>query len=216
MPNDVQTKRAVLYTRISLGDKRQSNAMQLSRLRDWAAERDWQIIAEVSDNITGDPDRRRGEPPGLQSALRLIGEGKANVLVVFALDRIVRSPQHLIELVRRVEGKGGRVASYLDGDTIDAGSDIGELILFIRGRVARMERKLTSRRTQEGMAAAKARGARLGRPKVALPDRADVERLRAEGLSFLDIAHQLNTNSWRVRRALGYQPPYERRPSTVV
>jgi DNA invertase Pin-like site-specific DNA recombinase len=89
-------------------------------------------------------------------------------------------------------------------------SDVGELLLFVRGWMARMELKLIRTRTKEGMAAARARGVKIGRPRIEEPRAEEARRLRAQGLTYGQIAERLGTTQMRVRRALGYLYPKER------
>src|SRR4051812_15894003 len=87
--------RAVLYVRISKGDKQDARS-QLGALRPFVKSRGWMEVATERDSVTGDPTRRKGDPAGLRAALRLLEAREADVLVVFAADRLVRSPMGLI------------------------------------------------------------------------------------------------------------------------
>lgn len=192
--------RAVLYARVSRTDGEQDPEVQLRALRQWAAQRGWEVVAEEADRVTGDPSRRRREPPGLGRALERLAQRRADVLAVFSADRLLRSTVGLLQLVGRVQSYGAHVASYQDGTDLDTTSDLGELMVFMRGWVARMELRLIRSRTREGMAAARAKGARIGRPPVELPDAQAVAELRAQGLTLRQVARQLGVNYWRVRR----------------
>lgn len=181
--------RAVLYARVSRDDGVQDPQVQLHALREWAATRGWKIVGEQFDRITGDPGRRKGDPPGLRAALQLVQDRKVDVLAVFAADRLVRSPVALLQLVARVQQLGGHVASLQDGSDLDTTTDLGELYLFLRGWMARMEMRLLRARTKAGLARARAEGKRLGRPPLANP--IVVAQLRAAGCTWTEIATQL-------------------------
>lgn len=181
--------KAILYARVSRDDGVQDPQVQLHALREWAASRGWKIVGEQFDRITGDPGRRKGDPPGLRAALQLVQDRKADVLAVFAADRLVRSPVALLQLVARVQQLGGHVASLQDGSDLDTTTDLGELYLFLRGWMARMEMRLLRARTKAGLARARAEGKRLGRPPLA--DARTVAQLRANGRTWPEIATQL-------------------------
>ena len=181
--------RAVLYARVSRDDGVQDPQVQLHALREWAGARGWKVVGEQFDRITGDPGRRKGDPPGLRAALQQIQDRSADVLAVFAADRLVRSPVALLQVVARVQQLGGHVASMQDGADLDTTSDLGELYLFLRGWMARMEMRLLRARTKAGLARARAEGKRLGRPPLADP--IAVVQLRAAACTWSEIAMQL-------------------------
>jgi DNA invertase Pin-like site-specific DNA recombinase len=121
----------------------------LAILRQFAGDRKWAVGSEHYDKVTGDPSRRgQQDPPGLRAALaRVEGLHGSGVLVVTSVDRLVRSPSELLSLVGRVQALPGAVCSMEDGADCDTTTDTGELLLFIRGWLARMEIKFIRRRT---------------------------------------------------------------------
>lgn len=193
--------RAVLYARVSTRDKQDPEA-QLARLREWARARGWIVVAEERDRVTGDAAKRRGDPPGLARALRALEERRADMLAVFAADRLVRSPTGLLALVSRVQALGGHVASFQDGADLDTTSDMGELLVFLRGWYARMELKLIRARISAGLDRARAQGTRLGRPKTVIVAPADVQRLRHAGRSWAQVAEALGCTVAAARRSI--------------
>jgi len=99
--------------------------------------------------------------PGLDKALESLSNG--DVLVVWRLDRLGRSLPHLIEIVQALGGRGVEFQSV--SEAIDTTSAGGRLVFHIMGALAEFERSLISDRTRAGMAAAKARGQVVGRPR---------------------------------------------------
>jgi DNA invertase Pin-like site-specific DNA recombinase len=84
------------------------------------------------------------------------------VLVVWKLDRLGRSLAHLIGIITDL---GGRCIGFRSlTEAIDTTTAGGRLIFHVMGALAEFERALISERTKAGMAAAKARGALIGRP----------------------------------------------------
>lgn len=194
--------RAVLYVRVSRSDGAQEPETQLRQLRELARVKGWRVVAEKEDRVTGDPLRRGRNPAGLVEALALIERRKAEVLAVFAADRLVRSPVHLLQLVALVQAAGGRVASLQDGADLDTTTDAGELFLFLRGWWAKMEIRLTRARTLAGLDRARAAGKRFGRPATALPPLQQLQALLGSGIKDRTLlAKQLGCTTWAVRKA---------------
>jgi DNA invertase Pin-like site-specific DNA recombinase len=129
---------AVLYARVSDADKQDTEQM-LRSLERFVDGRRWPVGARCWDKITGDPGRRSGDPPGLATALAYVQRlGGRGVLVVTGVERLVRSPIALLQMIARVQALSGAVCSMEDGADCDTTSDVGELALFVKGWFARM------------------------------------------------------------------------------
>src|SRR6266480_7676913 len=137
------------YVRVSKQD--QHEALQIDALKEAGCKK-WFL-----DKITGAVAQRQG----LDEALNFLREG--DTLVVWKLDRLGRSLQHLIETITALEQRGIGFKSLTEH--IDTTTPGGKLIFHIFGALAEFERDLIRERTQAGLAAARARGRRGGRPK---------------------------------------------------
>jgi len=191
--------RAVLYARTSTKGDRQDCRSQLTALRPFVRSRGWQEIAVERDRVTGDPTRRRGDPPGLRAALRRLETREADVLVVFSCERLVRSPTHLIGLVSRVQAMGGAVVSMQDAADLDTTTDHGELYLFLTGWFARLQLKLTRARVLAGLQRARDRGVRLGRKPVHV-DTSGLLEARRKVPSWRLLAQRYGVSAATIRR----------------
>jgi len=138
------------YARVSTQDQK------LDLQRDALTAAGCSILYE--DQISGSHAKR----PGLDQALARLGTGI--VLVVWRLDRLGRSLPHLIEILRSIESKGAGFVSL--SESIDTTSAGGRLVFHMMAALAEFERTLIVERTQAGLAAAKARGAQLGRRRL--------------------------------------------------
>ena len=98
--------------------------------------------------------------PELAKTIDMLREG--DTLVVWRLDRLGRSLKHLIELVTELEESGIGFKSLTE--SMDTTTNNGKLIFHIFGALAEFERNLIRERTQAGLAAARARGRKGGRP----------------------------------------------------
>jgi len=101
------------------------------------------------------------ERPGLSEALDFLRPG--DVLVVWRLDRLGRSLKMLIETLTLLSERG--IGFRSPTEQIDTTTPGGKLIFHIFGSLAEFERDLIRERTQAGLAAARARGRKGGRPK---------------------------------------------------
>ena len=206
-----RTLRAVLYARVSTRDKGQDTETQFGALRPWALGRGWHVVGEESDQVTGDPLRRKGDPPGLRRALRMIETRTADVLVVFSADRLVRSATGLLALVTRVQSMHAHVASYQDGSDLDTTTDVGELLVFIRGWWARMQMKTTRAASIAGVARARSEGRIPGRRREVELTPAqlfELHELRACGWSWKRLADRFASSAGTVRRRFAESVPY--------
>ena len=105
----------------------------------------------------------RCDRPGLTKCLDTLESG--DILVVWRLDRLGRSLRHLITLVEDLRDRGIGFRSLQEG-AIDKTSASGELIFNIFSALAQFERRLIQERTRAGLAVARARGRRGGRPRI--------------------------------------------------
>ena len=101
------------------------------------------------------------ERPGLHDALEYAREG--DTLLVWRLDRLGRSLKDLIETVSGLEKRCVGFRSLQE--SIDTTTSGGRLIFHVFGALAEFERNLISERTYAGLAAARARGRKGGRPR---------------------------------------------------
>ncbi|WP_425425136.1 recombinase family protein [Brevundimonas viscosa] len=175
------------YARVSTGD--QNLDLQEQALRGAGVEKLY------SDRASGGAVSR----PGLDQALSALKPG--DVLVVWRLDRLGRSLPHLIDVVSALGAKGIGFRSLADG--IDTTTAQGKLVFHLMGALAEFERALISERTQAGLRAAKARGARLGRRPVLAPAQiAHAQKLVADGESPTAVARTLQVGRATLYRAL--------------
>jgi DNA invertase Pin-like site-specific DNA recombinase len=136
------------YARVSTVD--QDPSLQLDALR--AAGCD-ELFEERASGA-------RSDRPVLAQAMKFAREG--DTLVVWRLDRFGRSLKDLIENVQALRDKGVGFRSLAESvDTTTAG---GQLVFHVFGALAEFERELIRERTLAGLAAARARGRKGGRP----------------------------------------------------
>ena len=99
--------------------------------------------------------------PRLKTALRYVKKG--DTLVVWRLDRLGRSLQHLVEIINRLSKKGIKLVSL--SESIDTSNSTGTMLAGLFAVMAEYERNLIRERTLAGLAAARQRGRVGGRRK---------------------------------------------------
>jgi len=140
------------YARVSTGF--QDLSLQINELKAAGCE------PIFTDKVSGTKSNR----PGLDDCLKTLKAG--DTLVVWRLDRLGRSMQHLVVVVTDLKTRGIAFRSLRDG-AIDTTSASGELIFNIFAALAQFEAELIRERTRAGLAAARARGRNGGRKPVA-------------------------------------------------
>jgi DNA invertase Pin-like site-specific DNA recombinase len=124
-----------------------------------------------------------------------------DVVVVWKLDRLGRSVQHLVSVVNDLAERGVGFRSITE--SIDTTTNGGKLIFHIFAALAEFERGLIVERTQAGLAAARARGRTGGRPPALTPAKVKVARkLYVEGTPVAEIAEALGVGVATIYRNL--------------
>lgn len=142
------------YMRVSTDGDRQVLDLQRDALI--AAGVDERHLFE--DRVSGS----RTDRAGLAKALAFARTG--DCLVVWKLDRLGRSLPHLLTTVTGLKERGIAFRSLTE--QMDTTTPQGELLFHVFGALAQFERSLTQERVRAGLAAARRRGRRGGRPTV--------------------------------------------------
>ena len=126
------------------------------------------------------------------------------MLVVWKLDRLARSLHDLVVIAEDLKGRGvGLKILTGEGAAVDTTHPQGRMIFGILAVMAEFERELMSERTVAGMAAAKRRGVRLGRPlKLSEYQRREAASMLDAGKARADVAALLGVHVGTLRRAL--------------
>lgn len=154
--------RAVLYIRVST-DKQAEHGHSIDAQRDrLTAYADRYALQVVEVIVDGGESAGTLNRPGLRRAVEMVEAGEADVIVATKGDRISRNLRDLLNLAATLAEHGASIATA-DG-TFDTTTPVGKAMTQMQGVFAELERELIAQRTREGMAAAKAKGVRLGRP----------------------------------------------------
>ncbi len=160
--------------------------IQVEQVRRAAGERGWNVVAEhVDAGVSGGRDRR----PALDALVEQVERHEVDVVVVARLDRLGRSLAHVLKLLDLFSKHGVQFVSLADAG-LDGTTAVGRMTLQLCAVFAEFERSLLRERTVAGLAAARARGAVVGRPRRELDLRA-AHVLLTEGHSLRAVAEML-------------------------
>lgn len=148
------------YARVSKADGSQTTDLQRDALLAVGVEPE-QLYEE---HASGKQDDR----PQLAACLKALRAG--DTLIVWKLDRLGRDLRHLVNVVHDFTERGvGLKVLTGQGATIDTTTASGKLVFSIFAALAEFERELISERTKAGLASARARGRKGGRPYKMTP-----------------------------------------------
>lgn len=186
----------VAYLRTSTKDQTLGIEAQRAKAQAYAQAQGGQIIAEFEEHESGKNDNR----PQLALAIAECERTGGATLLIAKLDRLSRKVAFLFELKEQLEAKG------LDAICVDQPEIMkSTLMLGVMASLAQQERELISTRTKEALAAKKAQGVKLGRPKGAdltSAVKASVEKrmndaqawAETQGKAIMRMAKSMNTN----------------------
>jgi DNA invertase Pin-like site-specific DNA recombinase len=205
----MKTKRVGLYARVSTNNG-QDPEVQLRELREFCERRGFQVVEEFVDKgISGSCERR----PALDRMMAACRRRLVDAVIVYRYDRFARSLRHLVTALEVFNSLGIDFLSLHEG--VDTSSANGRLFFNIFASIAEFERELARDRVRSGLAAARAKGKRLGRPR-AIADVDEIASLRASGASWRAISRQTGISARTIRRlASGCgKNPGENEPAT--
>ncbi len=187
-----------LYARVSTDG--QDPELQLSALRAHAANRGWVITGEFIDQgYSGAKEKR----PALAQLMKAAWSGGLQAVLVWRFDRFARSVKHLTKALEEFRSLNLNFISLQE--QFDTSTPIGQAMFTIIGVMAQLERDIIRERVRAGLAIAKARGKRLGRPLVRV-NQQELKSLQTGGLSLHEMARQLHCSRSTVRRRLKEVP----------
>jgi DNA invertase Pin-like site-specific DNA recombinase len=178
--------------------------------RDSAASQGWVVVVIFARGPDGNPlwdyAVRRGWEENvhvvtdLDALIRLVWAGKVEIVLASNLNGLGRSLYQLVRVLR--DFVAHKVALIIPSAGIDTSKVPGKVILDTLDAIEELKREATREGINEGLAHAKARGVRLGRPRKVNAYRDDVARLRAQGLTGRAIAKDLRIPSSNVFRLI--------------
>ena len=212
------TTRTIAYLRVSTdkqADAGVSLDAQQDKARAYAALYDLELVEVIVD---AGESAKTLDRPGLQRALALLKNGKADALLVAKLDRLTRSVVDLGKLIETYFAPG-KAALLSVSEQIDTRSAAGRLVLNILASVSQWERETIAERTRDAMRHKQANGEYIGGPAPygsqlvngeLVADAAEqgviqqARELRDSGLSLAAVAKELDRRGIQARNGKAF------------
>jgi DNA invertase Pin-like site-specific DNA recombinase len=190
------TFRVARYLRVSKID--QDPRLQDDETAEFIQRRGWELAGTYIDHgVSGARDKRPELDHLLEDARR---RRKFDAVVVWKSDRLFRSLRHMVLTLDDLSSYG--VAFVSVTEPFDTTCPSGKLLLHMVAAMSEFERGILIERVRAGVAAARRRGERLGRPPARLDD-AELRRLRSEGWTMRRIAEHMGVGASTIQRRLG-------------
>jgi DNA invertase Pin-like site-specific DNA recombinase len=190
-----------LYARVSTDHQTTTN--QLRELQMVAERHGWEIVGEYVDRgqSGAKPPTAR---PRLAELMLAVAQRHVDLVAAWSVDRIGRSLQDLLAVLAELHAKG--VDLYLHQQGVDTTTPAGRALFQMLGVFAEFERAMIVERVNAGLARARDKGTRsgrpIGRPRVEISKEHRIRELRRKGVALLKIAREVGCGTSVVQRVL--------------
>ena len=176
--------KAAIYARVSTSNNGQDPAMQTRELEEYCQRRGWEVAScYVDTGISGSKESR----PELDRLMADAHRRRFDAVAVWKFDRFDRSVSHLLRALETFKALGIDFVSL--SEQVDTSTPTGKMVFTVLGAVAELERSLIAERVRAGIRNARAKGKKLGRPRVTV-DASRIAALRALGRSWGTICRE--------------------------
>ncbi len=187
--------RIAIYSRTST--QKQDTQNQLVQLRDFATKQNWRIVAEYIDTGCTGGTSDRGQ---FQKMFMDASQRKFDLLLFWSLDRLSREGVYeTLTHLNRLTACGVEYRSFSE-QFFDSCGVFRDAVISILAVLAKQEKVRMVERTKAGLAVARAKGRRLGRPRTVTASRLQVSELRALGFSWRKIGRDLGISPRSAQR----------------
>ncbi|WP_321994646.1 recombinase family protein [Clostridium butyricum] len=162
------------YMRISTNKEKQKMDRQRITLEQYARENNFSFNEIVEERISG--TIKSESRPGLNMLIHKLRPG--DILIITDIDRLGRNADDVIIQFKKLKAEGIRIIAldtpYLNewdkAQNSSMYNMIADIFITLKAHIAEQEREKTVIRINQGLAAARLKGKKLGRPPVQLPD----------------------------------------------
>lgn len=199
-------KKVAIYLRVSTeglkGGREQTTGSQRTEIEAYLKSKaisEFEVYEDVG--ISG----RKKDRAALNKLLKDCKSGKVSMVVVYKLDRVARSLSHLLEIV--TDFKNWNIEFISVKDSLNMDTATGMLMFSILGAFAEFEAATIKERVMSGLANARAKGVKLGRPFKT--GHSVVGKLKEEGKSVFEISEITGLSTKTVYRNLKQGEKYD-------
>ena len=208
----VMSKKTIIYARVPTIDQgvdfpflyytAQLN-MQVEELRRVALQRNWEVTKIIIEKKTG--VKGRSFRQGLDDLLTAVTKQEVDVVMVWDINRLGRSVTDLVATMDTINNAGANM--YIHTQGIDTHTASGRAMFGMISIFAEFEKSMNKERVRSGLAMAKSKGVKLGRPTVKKRLIAKIEDALREGKSVRMTAKELKSSIGtvsRIRQRMSY------------
>ena len=187
-----------IYSRVSTAH--QDDQGQYDELVALCQRSGWTIAKVYREKISG--TKSADARPELKQLLIEAKQRKFEKVIVWSADRLARSMRHLVNVLGELNDCQVQIFSYKQG--IDTSTPMGSTLWQFLGIFAEFENGIRRERQATGIAKARERGVKLGRPSsMTASKRQRILELRQQGLGINKIAKLLGVGSGSVTKTVG-------------
>ena len=181
---NTENKKIALYARVSTSMQQNGLDSQKRALEEWCKRKELKSYLIYEDeNQSGTKYSR----PGLDKMMADVRAGLISTVVVYSFSRFARSTTHLLNALSEFQKIGVSFNSITE--QLDTNSPLGKAFFTILAALSVLERDLIAERVRNGLIAARARGAKIGRTKTRPSPL--IRALLASGMSHRNVARTL-------------------------
>lgn len=186
--------RVGIYARVSTQDQ-QTLSLQIDALRKYARTRKWKVVLEIEEIGSGASQRNKRE-----ELMRAARKRDIDCVIVWKLDRWGRSLHDLVSTLKELTDLEVGFVSLTEA--VDLNTALGRAMAGVLSVFAEFELEILSERVKAGIAQARKKGGKHGRPKTASLHKTKIQRLFSQGHSKAEIARKLGIGRTSVIRML--------------
>ncbi len=188
-------QRVAIYARVSTSE--QSCERQIAELQQYAERSGFEVVGIFAETMSGAEKKR----PQRQAVIEIARRREIDLILVSELSRWGRSTSDLLQTIQDLAYRGIGLRT-LNGPDLDATTAQGELLLGLLSVISQFERSLLRERITSGIAHARSKGTKSGRPigRPAFSDLETVKRLLKEKYSVRKIAAELDISKTTVMK----------------
>ena len=190
-------ERVALYARPSSDGR--TPEKQLAELQNIADQNGWRVAREFVDQDISLP-KGKDQRPQFDEMCKEVKEGHFDLIMTWSVDRLGRSLRHLISFLDELQLK--KVDLFLYKQGVNTTTPAGKMLFQMLDVFSEFERTIIQERVNEGLTRAKAKGKRLGRPRVSAEVENKIKEQRSIGKGIRRIAKELGVGVSTVMRVI--------------